>query len=78
MTESPKVKDFEANPADIFVIWCQHHFPEWLKKKGRIKRVSWGIYVHVGEGGKVKAKLAENRLHLNCVQTSHKAQRIGQ
>lgn len=48
------------------------------REKGKHEKGQLGTYVHVGEGGKEKAKLAENRLHLNCIQTSHKAQRIGQ
>lgn len=48
------------------------------KEKGKHEKGQLGMYVHVGEGDKEKAKLAENRLHLNCIQTSHKAHRIGQ
>lgn len=48
------------------------------REKGKHEKGQLGTYVRVGEGAKEKARLAENRLHLNCIQTSHKAQRIGQ
>lgn len=48
----PEGKGFEANPADIFVIWCQHNFPEWLEKRGSVKRVSWEYMCMWGKGAK--------------------------
>lgn len=53
-------------------------FPWMATEKGKHEKGQLGVYMHVGEGDKEEAKLAENRLHLNYIQTSHKAQRTGQ